>query len=291
MSRKGLGKGLKELGALFPQMEEEGEHVREVDLRELRPNPYQPRKMFAPEAIRELKESIETHGVLQPIIVRESIKGYEIVVGERRFRAAQEAGLSTIPVVIRDLDEQKMMELALIENLQREDLNPVEEATAYQKLMDGLGITQEELAKRLGKSRPHIANHLRLLQLSERVQSMIAEGALSMGHARALLGLKNKNKLDSVINRVVKEQMNVRQLESLIQRLNNNVPRETSRKKTKQKSLFIQEKEAVLRERLGTSVSIHRSKKKGKIEIEFFSDDDLNRLLEMIEGNETAELG
>lgn len=277
-----LGKGL---GALIPSIQvDEDDQIREIKLEQLRPNPYQPRKEFRPEAIQELKESIKTHGILQPLIVRESIKGYEIVVGERRFRAAKEAGLKTVPAVIRDFDEQKMMELALIENLQRQDLNPVEEAQAYQKLMEGLGVTQEELAKRLGKSRPYIANHLRLLQLPEKIQHLIAENTLTMGHGRTLLGLKNKNQLNTVVNRIVKEQMNVRQLEALIQQLNKNVPRGTSTKKTEKKSMFIREKEAVLRERFGTSVEIKKSRKKGKIEIEFFSDDDLERLLELLEG-------
>jgi ParB family chromosome partitioning protein len=277
-----LGKGL---GALIPSIQvDENDQIRDIKLNQLRPNPYQPRKEFRPEAIQELKESIETHGILQPLIVRKSIKGYEIVVGERRFRAAKEAGLKTVPAVIREFDEQKMMELALIENLQREDLNPVEEAQAYHQLMEGLRVTQEELAKRLGKSRPHIANHLRLLQLPEKIQHLIAENTLSMGHGRTLLGLKNKDQLNTVANRIVKEQMNVRQLEALIQQLNKNVPRETSPKKKEKKDVFIREKEAVLRERFGTSVEIKKSRKKGKIEIEFFSDEDLERLLELLEG-------
>lgn len=280
---KGLGKGLD---AFFPSIQmNDDEPVREVELKELRPNPYQPRKDFRPEAIEELKESIQTHGVLQPIIARRTIKGYEIVVGERRFRAAKAAGLKSIPVIIRDFNEQKMMELALIENLQREDLNPVEEAIAYQKLMEGLHVTQEELSKRLGKSRPHIANHLRLLQLPESVRKLISENELTMGHGRTLLGLKDKNKLDSVVNQVIKEQMNVRELERFIQKLNENVPRGTSRKNTR-KSVFIREQEAFLRERFGTSVEIKKSKKKGKIEIQFFSSEDLERLLDLLGSGE-----
>lgn len=286
MARR-LGKGLDAL--ISPVEVKEEDQIREIELGQLRPNPYQPRKMFAPKAIEELKESIETHGVLQPIIVRRSIKGYEIVVGERRFRAANEAGLEKIPVVVRDLNEQKMMELALIENLQREDLNPVEEALAYQRLMEGLRITQEELANRLGKSRPHIANHLRLLQLSRQIQDLIAREELSMGHGRALLGLKNKAKLKSVIDRVMKEHMNVRQLEALIQQMNNNVPRETSQKKKPKKDVLILEKEASLRERLGTAVTINKSKQKGRIEIAFYSDNDLERVLELLEGQTAKE--
>lgn len=275
---KGLGKGI---GALFPEVEaNEGEKVQEVKVKELRPNPYQPRKTFDHEAIAELSESIKEHGILQPLIVRKSIKGYEIVVGERRYRAAREAGFDTVPVVVRELSEQQMMELALLENLQREDLSPIEEAEAYQTLMTKLKITQEQLSKRVGKSRPHIANHVRLLSLPEPFRKMIATGELSMGHGRALLGLKNKEKLLAVVEKVIKENLNVRQLEQLITQLNENVSRET--KKKPEKSIFIKEKESYLRDRLGTAVTIKSGKKKGKIEIEFFTEDDLERILELL---------
>ncbi|WP_096202891.1 ParB/RepB/Spo0J family partition protein [Bacillus sp. FJAT-45350] len=282
---KGLGKGLQ---AFFPEIENEQgneneEKIKEVKLHELRPNPYQPRKEFSEEAITELKESIETHGILQPLVVRKSIKGYEIVVGERRFRAASEAGLATVPVVVRELTEDRMMELALIENLQREDLNPIEEAVAYEKLMTHMQITQEQLAKRVGKSRPHIANHVRLLQLPEVVQQFISDGKLSMGHGRALLGLKDKKKLSPLLEKVLKEKLSVRELEKWVQKLNDNVSRET-KKKEQESSPFIKSKEETLRNRLGTSVFIKKGKKKGKIEIDFFSEDDLERILMMLEG-------
>jgi ParB family transcriptional regulator, chromosome partitioning protein len=279
---KGLGKGIN---ALFSTSMEVGneEVVQEVKVTELRTNPYQPRKTFAPEAITELKESILTHGILQPIIVRKTIKGFEIVAGERRFRAAKEAKFSTVPVVIRELNEQQMMEIALLENLQREDLTPIEEAFAYQSLLDHLKITQEQLAKRLGKSRPHIANHLRLLSLPKHVQDLISEGKLSMGHGRTLLGLKKKEKLNAVVEKVMAEELNVRQLEALISQINQNVPRETTKPPKKEKDIFIKEQESFLRERFGTSVSIKQNKKKGKIEIEFFSSDDLERILELLD--------
>lgn len=279
---KGLGKGIN---ALFSTSMEVGneEVVQEVKVTQLRTNPYQPRKTFAPEAITELKESILTHGILQPIIVRKTIKGFEIVAGERRFRAAKEAKFSTVPVVVRELNEQQMMEIALLENLQREDLTPIEEAFAYQSLLDHLKITQEQLAKRLGKSRPHIANHLRLLSLPKHVQDLISEGKLSMGHGRTLLGLKKKEKLNAVVEKVIAEELNVRQLESLISQINQNVPRETSKPPKKEKDIFIKEQESFLRERFGTSVSIKQNKKKGKIEIEFFSNDDLERILELLD--------
>jgi ParB family chromosome partitioning protein len=280
---KGLGKGLN---AFFSDEGNE-ESVQEIKLTELRPNPYQPRKIFQQETIDELKESIIEHGILQPIVVRKSIRGFEIVVGERRFRAAKEAKLETIPAVVRDLSEQQMMELAVLENLQREDLNPIEEGLAYQMLMEKLKLTQEEVAKRLGKSRPHIANHVRLLSLPPNIQEFISTGKISMGHGRALLGLREKAKIPAVVEKIIKEALSVRQLEKLIQHLNENVPRET-KKPEKKKDVFIQEREHVLRERFGTSVNIKQNKNKGKIEIEFFSQEDLERILEMLHHEDSS---
>lgn len=277
---KGLGKGIN---ALFTNLETTKEDaVQEIAVKDIRPNPYQPRKIFTEEGIEELKQSIIQHGILQPIIVKKSIKGYEIVVGERRFRAAKEAGLKKVPVVVRDFTSSEMMELAVLENLQREDLTPIEEAAAYQTLLDKLDVTQEELAKRLGKSRPHITNHIRLLSLPRQIQELITQGTISMGHGRALLGLKNKDLTNKLVEKIVKEEMNVRQLEQYIQQLNENVPRETKKTPVK-KDVFIQEQESMLRERFGTTVTISQRKKKGKIEIEFFSPEDLNRILELLD--------
>lgn len=276
---KGLGKGLN---AFFNMEAEKEEKVQEISVKEIRPNPYQPRKVFQKEAIEELKQSIIEHGILQPIILRKTIKGYEIVVGERRFRAAKEAALETVPAVVRELSEQQMMELAVLENLQREDLNPIEEGIAYQTLMEKLKITQEELAKRLGKSRPHLANHIRLLSLPPKIQELISAGKISMGHGRALLGLRKKDKLPFLVEKTLKEALNVRQLEQLIQQMNEIVPRET-KKESKTKDVFIRERETTLRERFGTTVNIKQTKNKGKIEIEFFSKDDLERILEMLD--------
>jgi ParB family transcriptional regulator, chromosome partitioning protein len=277
---KGLGKGLNAFFANVEVMKDES--IQEINVKELRPNPYQPRKVFQPEAIEELKNSILEHGILQPIIVRKSIKGFEILAGERRFRAAKEAKLEKVPVVVREFTEQQMMELAVLENLQREDLTPIEEAIAYQTLMEKLNVTQEVLAKRLGKSRPHIANHVRLLTLPVKIQELISIGKISMGHGRALLGLKQKDKLTTLVEKVIKEGLNVRQLEHLIQQMNENVPRETKKPKI-DKDIFIKETENVLRDRFGTSVHIKQSKNKGKIEIEFFSKEDLERILELLE--------
>lgn len=276
---KGLGRGIQ---AFFPDLDvKEEEAVKEITINQLRPNPYQPRKYFQEEAIHELKESILEYGIVQPIIVRKSIKGYEIVAGERRFRAAKEAKLATVPAVIRSLTDQQMMELALLENLQREDLTPMEEAAAYQMLMDELKLTQDQLAKRLGKSRPHIANHIRLLSLPEHIQQLISNGTLSMGHGRTLLGLKDKTKIQTVVKQIEKEGLNVRQLEKLIQKINQNVSRETKEDK-KEKNIFFQEQESLLRDHFGTSVKIRKSSKKGKIEIDFFSEEDLQRILDLL---------
>ncbi|GAB2537079.1 ParB/RepB/Spo0J family partition protein [Gracilibacillus alcaliphilus] len=275
---RGLGKGLD---AFFPEVEEEDfEKIEEIELKKCRPNPYQPRQVFEADAIEELKESILEHGILQPLIVRKSIRGYEIVVGERRFRAAKEANLDVIPVIIKELSDEQMMELALLENIQREDLTPIEEATAYDRLMNELGMTQDQLAKRLGKSRSHIANLVRLLSLPDDIVVLINNGSISMGHGRALLGLKDKHKLKPVVQRIMKEKLNVRQVEALINQLNNNQPKKPKKEK---KDIFITERENHLKEYFGTNVSISKGKRKGKIEIEFFSDDDLNRILDMMD--------
>jgi ParB family chromosome partitioning protein len=278
---KRLGKGLD---ALFPQIEiDENDQVVQLKLSELRPNPYQPRKTFNPESIAELCQSIKEHGVIQPIIVRKGLKGYDIVAGERRFRASIEAGLETIPAVVKTFSENQMMEIALIENLQREDLNAMETATAYKRLMDTFNLTQDELAIKVGKSRPHVANFLRLLQLPSRVQNYVSDGELSMGHARALLGLKDKNEMERLAKKCVQEQLSVRQLEELIKKINSNVPRGTMEKRpTKRPAKHIIRYEEQLKSKLGTAVKIKVGQRKGKIEIEFFSDEDLQRLVDLI---------
>lgn len=275
---KRLGKGLD---AFFSDVIEDEESVQEINVTELRPNPYQPRKNFHADAIDELKQSIIEYGIIQPLVVRKSIKGYEIVAGERRYRAAKEAELTTVPVIVKELSDHKMMEIALLENLQREDLTAIEEANAYANLMNELGITQEELSKKLGKSRSHIANMVRLLSLPEQIIAYINNGELSMGHGRTLLGLKDQTHLIPLVTKVRKEKLNVRQVENLVSHLN-----EQPKKKKEQpkKDVFIQERESILRDRLGTGVSIQKGKRKGKIEIEFYSNDDLERIIEILEG-------
>ena len=274
---KGLGKGLN---VFFPEETKTTEQeVKKISINKLVANPYQPRKVFAEETLMELKESITEHGVLQPIIVRAMGKKYEIVAGERRFRASQLAGLTEVPAIIKDMNEQQMMELAILENLQREDLTPIEEAEAYEQLIQNLGFKQEELAKRLGKSRPHIANHIRLLQLPEEVRGFVNNGQLSMGHGRTLLGLKNKRQIPDIARKVIAQQLNVRQLEALVQQLNSGVSRETKEPK---KDVFVAATETHLRDYFGTNVQIKKTKDKGKIEIEFYSAEDLERILDIL---------
>ncbi|MGG1594249.1 ParB/RepB/Spo0J family partition protein [Terribacillus saccharophilus] len=275
---KGLGKGLN---AFFPELEmKEEDQIQEISIKECRANPYQPRKVFSADAIEELSQSIQEYGILQPLIVRKSIKGYEIVAGERRFRAAKAAGLKKVPVIVKSLDDEKMMELALLENLQREDLTPIEEAQAYSNLMKELDITQEILAKRLGKSRSHIANLVRLLTLPPEISDLINHGELSMGHGRALLGLKDKKRLQPLVEKIRNESLNVRQVEQLIIKMNNNLPEPEKKKAIK--DIFLVQTESQLRNQFGTDVTIHRGKRKGKIEIQFFSDEDLERILNVL---------
>lgn len=277
MTKKGLGKGLE---ALIPQLSvAEDDLVNEVSVSELRPNPYQPRREFKPEKLRELADSIEQHGIIQPLIVRKSqVRGYDIVAGERRFRAAQLAGLKQVPVVVRDFTEVELMEVAVIENLQREDLNALEIAEAYANLMDKAGLTQEQLAKRVGQSRSHVANMLRLLQLPTAVQSHVSRGTLSMGHARALLAIEDEKKQVDLADQAASQDMSVRKLESIIYQPQKDVSRETKKKKDPN----VKHYEDEFRRVLGTSVKIVSGKKRGKIEIDYFSPDDLERILGLI---------
>ncbi|MED1783320.1 ParB/RepB/Spo0J family partition protein [Brevibacillus fortis] len=277
MSR-GLGKGLNAL--ITSNLIEEGEQVKEVSINEIRPNPYQPRKEFEQSAIDELAQSIKEHGIIQPLIVRKSIKGYELVAGERRLRAAKVAGLKEVPVVVKAYTDQQLMEIALIENLQRENLNPLEEAEAYDKLISHHDYTQEQLAQKIGKSRPHVANMLRLLQLPEKIRKMVSAAELSMGHSRALLGVTDKKVQQQLANDVVEKGLSVRQLEELVKQLN--VSRETKKKKPAKNEPVLIEMEERLRSRFGTSVKIKKGTKRGKIEIDFYSQEDLERIIDML---------
>ncbi|QSO47719.1 ParB/RepB/Spo0J family partition protein [Alicyclobacillus mengziensis] len=280
MVKKGLGKGLE---ALIPQLNvTEEDSVHEVSLHELRPNPYQPRREFNSEKLRELADSIEQHGIIQPLIVRKSeVKGYDIVAGERRFRAAHMAGLERVPVVVREFSEVELMEVAVIENLQREDLNALEIAEAYANLMEKANLTQEQLARRVGQSRSHVANMLRLLQLPTPVREHVSRGTLSMGHARALLAVADEEQQSKLAELAIQQEMSVRKLESIIYQPQKNVSRETKPKKDPNVELYEDE----FRRYLGTAVKIHPGKKRGKIEIEYFSKEDLERILGLIAPN------
>ena len=274
---KRLGKGLN---ALINDIETDEHAIEQISISECRTNPYQPRKSFDADAIEELKISILEYGIIQPLIMRRSIKGYEIVAGERRFRAAKEAGLTEVPAIIKDFDDNEMMEVALLENLQREDLSVIEEALAYKSLINELNLTQEELSNKLGKSRSHIANTMRLLSLPEDIIIYISNGELSMGHGRALLGLKDESQLRPLVANIRKNSLNVRQVEKIITDLNTNKRKEKPKKP--QKDIFITETEDKLRDILGTNVNIQQNKNKGKIEIEFYSNDELNRFIQML---------
>ncbi|MGC6769008.1 ParB/RepB/Spo0J family partition protein [Enterococcus sp. LJL51] len=286
---KGLGRGIDALFQDFASLEEvdvKKEEVVEISLNDLRPNPYQPRKTFDESSLSELADSIKQSGVFQPIIVRKStVKGYEIIAGERRFRASKLAEKETIPAIVREFDEEAMMQIAVLENLQREDLNPLEEAEAYDMLMKNLKLTQVEVAERLGKSRPYIANYLRLLTLPGLVKELVQQETLSMGQARTLLGLKDKKQILALANRAVKEGLTVRQLEQMVNDLNENEGKKSAKqakKAVKEKPYYIRESEDRLMDKFGTTVVIQEKEGKGKIEIEYLSQSDLARILDIL---------
>lgn len=283
-ARKGLGRGLDAL--LDPYMEENTEKktgVQEVDVRLIDTNAQQPRKQFEEEALKELAASIRQHGIVQPLIVKEQNGRYLIVAGERRFRAARMAKLETVPVLTVDYDEAKIHEVALIENIQREDLNPIEEATAIRFLMQQHDMTQEEVAERIGKSRPAVANALRLLQLPQPVLALVREGTISAGHGRAIAGIADAATQQKIADECVRLGYSVRALESRIKNLDADKPKKV---KKAQPALtpVLSDLEEGFRERLGTKVKIAGSEKRGKITIEYFSEDDLQRIYEALNG-------
>ena len=265
---KGLGRGIDAFFNDIPELNEtenKDERVQTILLDDIRPNPYQPRRNFEVAALEELAASIKENGVLQPIILRKStVKGYEIIAGERRFRASKLAGNETVPAIVREMDEEKMMEVAILENLQREDLTSLEEAEAYEMMMKKLNLTQEEVAKRLGKSRPYIANYLRLLGLSPTVKEMLQKNVISMGQARTLLGLRDKDKLDALAQKAVKEGLTVRQLEQLVMQLNQDKSETGKTPAQRKKPYYIRESEERLMDKFGTSVTIRNKNHKGK---------------------------
>lgn len=286
---KGLGRGIDALFQDFAQeVQDDPSKVTEIRLDEIRPNPYQPRKVFDEQALQELADSIQKSGVFQPIIVRKSsVLGYEIIAGERRFRASKLAKKETIPAIVKEFNEEQMMEIAVLENLQREDLTPLEEAQAYSTLMERLNLTQVQVSERLGKSRPYIANYLRLLGLPNEVKQMLQNGELSMGQARTLLALKDKDKVVDVAKKTIAENLTVRQLEQLVAKLNHAEPKVEKKVKQSEFSPFYKQTEDLLQAKFGTKVIVKEGAKqgKGKIEIDYSNIEDFNRILEILNIN------
>ena len=297
VKRGGLGKGLDSLIPDTCKVAEKEKKVKVVEkvvekviekpteiklkINEVEPNRNQPRQKFDEEALQELAESIRQFGVLQPLIVQKRKDYYEIIAGERRWRAAKLAGLKEVPVVIRDMSEQEIMEISLIENIQRENLNPIEEAAAYKKLLEEFGLKQEEVAERVAKSRTAVTNSMRLLKLDERVQQMVIDGMLTTGHARALLAIEDPEVQFQTAVRVYNEKMSVRDVEKLVKNQDRKAP-EKKQEDPQQQAVF-HDLEERMKLALGTKVSINRKdQKKGKIEIEYYSMEDLERLMDIL---------
>ncbi|HCX9964731.1 TPA: ParB/RepB/Spo0J family partition protein [Staphylococcus aureus] len=258
------------------------EQIKQIDISDIKPNPYQPRKTFDENHLNDLADSIKQYGILQPIVLRKTVQGYYIVVGERRFRASKIAGLKYVSAIIKDLTDEDMMELAVIENLQREDLNAIEEAESYQRLMTDLKITQQEVAKRLSKSRPYIANMLRLLHLPKKIADMVKDGRLTSAHGRTLLAIKDEQQMLRLAKRVVKEKWSVRYLENHVNELKNVLSKSETDKVDITKPKFIKQQERQLREQYGTKVDISIKKSVGKISFEFDSQEDFVRIIEQL---------
>lgn len=285
--RRALGKGLEELFNAevldFDSLEEKivtetpKEEIVDINLDELRSNPYQPRKVFDEDALRELSESIKQHGVFQPIIVKKSIKGYEIIAGERRVKASRMAGLTTVPAIVREFDDTEMMEIALLENLQREDLNPFEEANAYIKIMEAKNLTHDELAKALGKSQSYITNTIGLLRLPDEIRELVINGRLSMTHARILSKMSDRNTIMLLADRIIKENLSVRDLEEIAK--GNDIKKVVKvNRQVKESDREYKYAEELLCEKLDSKVRVY----KNKIEVKFSNTEDLNRILDIL---------
>jgi ParB family chromosome partitioning protein len=291
MSRKALGKGLS---ALLGEAKQPEDRAIDVDTDLIDPNDQQPRTRFNESRLQELAESIRANGVVQPLVVRARGIRYQIVAGERRWRAAQRAGLTKVPVVIRDVPDEKMLEFSLIENIQRENLNPVEEAQSYQKLIDALGLTQEELGQRVGKNRPSVTNYLRLLKLPSEIQKRVEDEELSMGHARALLSLDSPQAQRELANEIAAKGLSVRETERKIQRILNRGQGERKDQAKGKNPVDANTRSAEQRlcRKLGTRVRIVPHGNGGRIEIEYYSNSDLDRIFESImnKGEETNEI-
>ena len=278
INKRGLGKGL---GALIPENEDKVQNsIIEIKITDVEPNEKQPRRAFNDEALADLSESIKEHGVVQPIIVRKLGNNYQIIAGERRWRASRLAGKKTIPAIVKDYSNLEVMEIALIENLQREDLNSIEEAMAYKSLIEEYSMTQEEISKQIGKSRPAIANSLRLLQLPQEIKDMIAGGKITQGHARALLAVEGEKKQLEIAERIISQQLNVRQIEKMAKDTKHKGRIEAPPDKYQ---IEINQLEERLKVTLGTKVTIQHKSNKGRIEIEYYSNEDLDRIIDLLE--------
>jgi ParB family chromosome partitioning protein len=292
MAKSGLGKGL---GALIgprpaPARAEvdSGDKVHKVRLASVVPSPLQPRKNFAPEALQELVDSIRQHGIIQPLIVRRLNGGtHELIAGERRWRAAQEVGMTEVPVIIRSASDWEVLEISLIENLQRSDLNPIEEAQGYARLRDEFGMKQDDIAQKVGRSRASVANAIRLLDLHQQIQTWVAQDVISVGHAKVLLGVKAPEEQLQLAETVVRRNASVRQTERLVARHLGGWKRRRRSTEIATTSATIADLQDKLRRHLGTNVAIHHGPKHGRIEIEYYGDDDLQRVLEILGLNST----
>lgn len=278
MKQRGLGKGLSALLSDVITNESDAQ-IREIPIVDIEPNPWQPRKVFNETNIKELSESISNHGVIQPIIVQENGVKYTIIAGERRWRAARLAGLTEIPAIVRLFSQQESLEIALIENIQRQDLNTIELAQAYDYLGSEFSLTQEEIASKVGKSRSSVANIVRLLKLSPYVQEKVSDGAISYGHARAILGVEGEENQCEITDEIIASQLSVRETEKLIQKLGEV---KVEKEKKPVSNPFYKEIQEGLQHLLGTKVQITQGKKKGKIEIEYYSEDELERIIHLI---------
>ena len=278
MVKRGLGKGLE---ALIPKVEQKEKGlVIEIDIESITPNLFQPRKNFDKEKMEELKGSIKKHGIIQPIVARKMVNGYEIVAGERRLKAAKEIGLKKIPAIIKSINNEKSLEIALVENIQREDLNPVEQANAFKRLIDEFKLTQQELAEATGKSRALVTNTIRLLKLNPEIQKNISEGKISFGHAKLLLSIEDEEVQKAVCDRIIANDLSVRETERLIKNIE-----KVQKKQFKVKNITIErfpDVEGKLRDILGTKISILYDGRKGNISIEFYNKEDLRRIVDLL---------
>lgn len=283
MSKRGLGMGLDALIQSAASVAAGGQHEpsHEVPAAMISPNKFQPRRVFDEDALAELCQSIKQYGIVQPIVVRRTMQGYELVAGERRWRAAQMAGLKTVPAVIREYTDAEMTEIALIENLQRADLNPIEEGQAYKRLMEEFGLTQEEVSRKIGRSRSHIANMIRMLNLPAAVQSYVSRGTLSMGQARPVLTLGSEELQLEAAETIMAEDLSARDAEELVRRLST-APRVKKQGPSEKTEIYVAEAEDTLRQLLGTQVRIKPGKLKSRIEIEYYTDEDLERIIESL---------